>query len=428
MAVHLAQWIVRGVVCAFNVFNVRNTRFLSERKEERIEQMRQVYMDHYAGGPVRDEVLQEMLPYFQRHFGNPSSIHSHGEQPLQAITQARERVASLLGATTPEEVYFTSCGTEANNWAIKGTVWKNQARGRHVIVSVVEHFSVLYVANTLEQWGFEVTRVPVDEYGQVDPQEVRRAIRDDTILVSIMHSTPEVGTLQPIERIGQLTREAGVVFHTDAVGSVGNVPVNVEELGVDLLSCSADQFCGPRGAGALYVRKGTPIQRLLDGGAQEDGRRGGTENVPAVVGMGVAAEISQREMATNMAHKDRLARRLRDGLSERIDHLHWTGHPANRLPGYLSLSVEYVEGEAMLLFMDSEGIAVASGSACTSVSLKASHVLTAMGIPPDLAQGSLLFSMGKENTEADVDYVLEQFPPIIDRLRHMSPLYRGRSA
>lgn len=389
--------------------------------------MRKVYMDYYAGTPLRDEVLKAMLPYFQEHFGNPSSIHSYGEEPLQAVTEAREKVARLIDAAAPEEVYFTSCGTEANNWAIKGTVWKNQAKGRHVIFSAVEHFSVLYVANTLERWGFDVTRLPVDGYGQVDPEEVRKAIREDTVLVSIMHSTPEVGTLQPIEQIGRFTREAGVVFHTDAVGSVGNVPVDVQDLGVDLLSCSSDLFYGPRGVGALYMRKGTPTQRLLDGGAQEDGRRGGTENVPAIVGMGVAAEIAQRDMEANMAHKKATAQRLKEGLSERIDHLHWTGHPTERLPGYLSVSVEYVEGEAMLLFMDSDGIAVASGSACTSVSLKASHVLTAMGIPPDLAQGSLLFSMGRETTEEDVDYVLEQCPPIVERLRQMSPLYHKRA-
>jgi len=371
--------------------------------------------------------LEAMLPYFREHYGNPSSIHRLGEEPLRAVGEARQRVASLLGAAAPEEIYFTSCGTEANNWAIKGTVWKKQDKGRHVIISSVEHFSVLYVANTLERWGFEVTRLPVDRYGQVDPEEVRKAIRKDTILVSIMHSTPEVGTLQPIREIAGITQEAGVVFHTDAVGSVGRVPVNVRELGVDLLSCSADQFYGPRGVGALYMRRGTPTQRLLDGGAQEDGRRGGTENVPAIVGMGVAAEIAQRDLDVNMAHGRAMAERLRNGLSGRIGELHWNGHPTERLPGFVSVSVEYVEGEAMLLFMDAEGIAVASGSACTSVSLKASHVLTSMGIPPDLAQGSILFSMGRGTTAEEVDYVVEKFPPIVERLRNMSPLYHRRA-
>jgi len=388
--------------------------------------MRSVNMDCYAATPVREEVLQAMLPYFREHFGNPSSIHHLGEQPLKAMTEARGKVARLIGAKHPEEVFFTSCGTEANNWAIKGTVWKNRDRGQHVIISSVEHFSVLYVANTLERWGFEVTRLPVDKYGRVDPDDVKKAIRKDTILVSIMHSTPEVGTLQPIEEIAKVVKEAGVIFHTDAVGSVGRVPVDVERLGVDLLSCSADQFYGPRGAGALYMRRGTPTQRLLDGGAQEDGRRGGTENVPAIVGMGVAAELAMKEMDLRAAKVRELGRRLREGLSERIDHLHWNGHPTERLPGFESVSVEFVEGEAMLLFMDSAGIAVASGSACTSVSLKASHVLTAMGVPPDLAQGSLLFSIGYEVTEEDIDYVLEQFPPIVERLRKMSPLYRER--
>lgn len=388
--------------------------------------MRSVNMDVYAGTPVHEKVLEAMLPFFRERFGNPSSIHHLGEEPLKAITEARAKVARLLGARNPEEVYFTSCGTEANNWAIKGTVWKNREKGQHVVISSVEHFSVLYVANTLERWGFQVTRVPVDRYGQVDPEDVRKAIRKDTVLVSIMHSTPEVGTLQPIEEIAKVVKEAGVVFHTDAVGSVGRVPVNVEELGVDLLSCSADQFRGPKGVGALYMRRGTPTQRLLDGGAQEDGRRGGTENVPAIVGLGVAAELALTEMDARMAHAREMGQRLRQGLSERVDHLHWNGHPTRRLPGFESVSVEFVEGEAMLLFMDSVGIAVASGSACTSVSLKASHVLTAMGVPPDLAQGSLLFSMGEDTTEEDVDYVLEQFPPIVERLRKMSPLYHRR--
>ena len=388
--------------------------------------MRAVNLDYYAATPVREEVLRAMLPFFREHFGNPSSIHHLGELPLKAISEAREKVAKLLGAAAAEEVFFTSCGTEANNWAIKGTAWKNQSRGRHVIISSVEHFSVLYVGNTLERWGFEVIRLPVDSCGQVDPDDVRKAIRKDTILVSVMHSTPEVGTLQPIREIGKIAQEAGVVFHTDAVGSVGRVPVNVQELGVDLLSCSADQFGGPKGAGALYMKRGTPTQRLMDGGAQEDGRRGGTENVPAIVGMGVAAEIGLREMEENMAHGRALAARLREGLAQRIDHLRWNGHPIERLPGFESVSVEFVEGEGMLLFMDSAGIAVASGSACTSVSLKASHVLTAMGVPPDLAQGSILLSMGRETTLEDVDYVLEQFPPVVERLRKMSPLYRMR--
>jgi cysteine desulfurase len=389
--------------------------------------MKKVYMDYYASCPLRDEVLQAMLPFFQQHFGNPSSIHSDGEEPLEAITRAREQVAKLVGASTPEEIYFTSCGTEANNWAIKGTVWKNQARGKHVIISAVEHFSVVYVANTLERWGFEVTRVPVDQYGQVDPEDVRKAIRNDTILVSIMHSTPEVGTLQSIGEIGRMTGDAEIPFHTDAVGSVGNVEVNIQDLGVDLLSCAADQFGGPKGAGVLYLKRGTPTMRLLDGGGQEDGRRGGTENVPAIVGMGAAAELALSELAETGAHKQAMASRLHDGLAERIDELHWTGHPTKRLPGNVSVSVEYVEGEAMLLFMDSVGISVASGSACTSVSLKASHVLTAMGIPPDLAQGSILFSLSRETTPDDVDYVLEEFPPIVERLRKMSPLYHRRT-
>ena len=385
--------------------------------------MRRVYMDYSAGTPLKKEVYSAMEPYFLEHFGNPSSIHSMGEEPLQAITQSREKVAKLINAKRPEEIYFTSSGTEASNWALKGTAWKNKDKGRHIIISSIEHFSVLYVANTLERWGFEVTRLPIDNNARVNPEDVKKALRDDTILVSVMHSNSEVGALQPIREIAKYAREAGAVFHTDAVASVGNVPVDVQELGVDLLSLSANQFYGPKGVGALYMKRGTPTQRLIDGGAQEDGRRGGTENVPAIVGAGVAAEIAIREMDESMAHKKSLAERLHKGLSDRMDHIYFNGHPTERLPGYLSVSIEYVEGEAMLLFMDSEGIAVASGSACTSVSLKASHVLTGMGLPPDLAQGSILFSMGRENTADDVDYVLEKFPPIVDRLRQMSPLY-----
>lgn len=385
--------------------------------------MKRVYSDYMATTPTRTEVIQAMGIYFAEHFGNPSSIHNFGEEPLRAITQARERVASLIN-TTPDEVYFTSCGTESNNWALKGVIWANQDRGKHVIISQIEHFSVLYVANTLEKWGYEVTRLPVDNNGIVDPDDVAKALRDDTILISVIHSSSEIGTIEPIAEIGKIARERGVIFHTDAVASAGNIPVDCEDLHVDLLSLAANQFYGPKGIGVLYIRKGTKIQRLLDGGAQENGRRSGTENVAGIVGMGVAAHLAQREMEENIEHRKSLEKRLSEGLFEKIDHLQLNGHPELRLPGNVNISVKYVEGEAMLLFLDSVGIAVASGSACTSVSLKSSHVLTAIGVPPDLAQGSLLFSMGNENTLEDCDYVIEQFPPIVNRLREMSPLFR----
>ncbi len=388
--------------------------------------MKRVYTDYTATTPTRNEVIQAMGPYFKEHFGNPSSIHSYGEEPLGAITQARERVASLIN-TSPDEIYFTSCGTEANNWSLKGVAWANQQKGRHVIISQIEHFSVLYVANTLEKWGYEVSRLPVDRYGLVDPDDVAKAVRDDTILISVIHSSNEIGTIEPIAEIGKIAREQGVIFHTDAVAAAGNIPVDCEDLHVDLLSLAANQFYGPKGIGALYIRKGTRIQRLLDGGAQENGRRSGTENVPGIVGMGVAAHLAQKEMHENIEHRRSLEKRLSKGLFERIDHLQLNGHPEMRLPGNINISVKYVEGEAMLLFLDSVGIAVASGSACTSISLKSSHVLAAIGVPPDLAQGSLLFSLGKENTVEHCDYVIDQFPPIVNRLREMSPLFRKKA-
>jgi cysteine desulfurase len=325
------------------------------------------------------------------------------------------------------EIYFTSSGSEANNMAVKGIALMNRKRGEHIIVSAVEHLSVMNAAQTMEKLGFEVTRIPVDKYGLVDPEDVAKALRDDTILVSIMHANSEVGTIEPIVEISQVVKEQSkAYFHTDAVATVGHVPVDVKELGVDLLSLAGSQFYGPKGAGALYIKRATRIMPLIDGGTQEAGRRAGTENVPALVGLGVAAEMAAGDLEERRAHVVPLRDRLIERLTKEIDHVRLTGHPTKRLPGHVSVVVEYIEGEAMLLFLNMQGVAASSGSTCTSRALKASHVLTAMGVEPGLANGSLLLTLGRDNTMEDVDYFMEVFPPIVDRLRQMSPLYSGQ--
>jgi cysteine desulfurase len=338
------------------------------------------------------------------------------------MEEAREQVAALVSGS-PDEIVFTSTGSEANNLAVKGLAQGQIEKGKHIVVSAIEHFSVLNAVRTLEKAGFELTVLPVDKYGLVDPDEVARNIRKDTILVSIMHANGEVGTIQPIAEIGKRVKEAGVLFHTDAVASTGNIPVNVKELGVDALSLAANQFYGPKGAAALWVRKRTRLIPLIDGGVQEGGRRPGTENVPAIVGMGKAAELAIRDIPSRMEKFSHLRDRLINGLLSAIDHTILTGHPTQRLPHVASFCVEFIEGEAMLLLLNTQGVAAASGSACTSRALKASHVLIAMGMSHEIAQGSLLFSLGLDNNEQDIDYVVEKMPPIVDRLRQMSPLY-----
>jgi len=384
--------------------------------------MRKVYLDNAATTPILPEVLQAMLPYLKDAYGNPQSLHGWGDEAREAIEDARGKVAALVGSQ-PEEIIFTSSGTESNNFAIKGLAMAQQSKGKHIVVSAIEHFSVLHSARTLEKWGFEMTQVPVDKHGLVDPKEVARSLRKDTVLVSVMHANSEVGTIQPIREIAGLVKEAGAVFHTDAVATAGTMPVDVRELGMDALSLAGNQFYGPKGVGALWLKKGMRIIPFLDGGVQEGGWRAGTENVPAIVGLGKAAELAKTEMESGMAHLSTLRDRLIEGLLSRIEHVILTGHPTRRLPGNASFCVEFIEGEAMLMLLSQRGIAASSGSACTSRALKVSHVLTAMGIPAEVAQGSLLFSFGREDTEEDVDYVLEALPPIVDRLRQMSPLY-----
>jgi cysteine desulfurase len=386
-----------------------------------------VYADHLSSMPIHPKAYQAMVPYLTEFYGNPSSIHDSGEKAREAIEEARGRVAGLIGSSE-EEICFTSCGTESNNLALKGIAWAHQSRGKEMIISGIEHFSVMHTAAALERAGFKIVRLPVDSYGLVDPAVVEKNLTSQTILVSVMHANPEVGTIEPIAEIGRITRAKNILFHTDAVDSVGTIPVNVKELNVDLLSLSGSQFYGPKGAAALYIRKGVRVSPLLDGGIQERGLRAGTENVPAIVGMGVAADLAREEIPQRMSHLKKLQDKLTGELPRRIPYLRFFGHPSQRLPGNVSIAVEYIEGEAMLLFMDMEGIRISSGSACISRSLKVSHVMLAMGVDPATAQGSLLFSFGMQNTEADIDRILEALPPVVERLRNMSPVYRKAMA
>lgn len=384
--------------------------------------MNKVYLDRMAATPVHPDVLAAMHPLFSEAFGNPQSLHRAGQEAAAAVEEAREKVAALICARS-EEIVFTSCGSESNSFALKGLALANQSRGKHIVISAVEHLSVLNSARSLEKSGFRVTEVGVDGRGRLDPADVERALAADTVLVSVMTANNEVGTIEPVAEIGRICRSRNVLFHTDAVAAAGNIPLDVNALGVDALSMAADQFYGPKGSAALFLKKGTRIHPLIGGGIQEAGRRGGTENVPGIVGMGKAAEIAAAEMAAR-AEK---ARFLRDylvrSLPARVDHVVLTGHPDARLPHHASFCVEFVEGEAMLLSLDFHGISASSGSACTSRALKVSHVLLAMGLDHALAQGSLVFGLIDGTRREDIDHLLAVFPPVVDKLRKMSPLY-----
>ena len=385
--------------------------------------MKRVYLDYTATTPTRPDVVKAMLPYFTDVFGNPSSIHSYGQEGKEAIEEARVKVAELIGAQD-EEIVFTSGGTEADNFALKGVAYANEKKGNHIIASPIEHHAVMETCKFLEQRGFRVTFLPVDEYGLVDPDDVRRAITSETILISVMHANNEIGTIEPIAEIGKLAREAEICFHTDAVQTVGHIPVDVDEFGVDLLSLSAHKLYGPKGVGALYIRKGTKLTPFMHGGEQERRRRAGTENIPGIVGLGKAVELVRQEMSEEAERLTLLRDRLIKGLMEQIDRVHLNGHPRARLPNNVNVSIDFVEGESMVLNLDLEGICASTGSACSSASLEPSHVLLATGVLPEQAHGSLRLTLGRWTIEEDIQRVLEVLPRIVAKLRAMSPLLK----
>ncbi|WP_427339129.1 cysteine desulfurase NifS [Caloranaerobacter sp. DY30410] len=386
--------------------------------------MKYVYMDYAATTPVKKEVLEEMIPYFTEKYGNPSSIYRIGRESRAAIDEARERVAKIIGAKS-KEIYFTSGGSESDNWAIKGVAFANRDKGNHIITSKIEHHAVLHACEYLEKHGFEVTYLDVDEYGIVDLEQLRNAITDKTILITIMFANNEIGTIQPIEEIGKIAREKGVYFHTDAVQAIGNIEIDVNKLNIDLLSMSAHKFYGPKGVGALYIREGVKIHPYIHGGAQEKNRRAGTENVAGIVGLAKALELAYENLEEHNKKLIYLRDKLIKEVTSKIDYVRVNGHPEKRLPGNVNFSIEFVEGEALLLSLDMMGIAASSGSACTSGSLDPSHVLLAIGLPHEIAHGSLRFTLGDFNTEEDVDYVVENLVKIVGRLREMSPLYES---
>ena len=381
-----------------------------------------IYFDNAATTPVRKEVLDTILPYFSEHYGNASSVYSIARESKKAIDKAREQVANALGAE-PAEIFFTAGGSESDNWALKGIAESMSSKGKHIITSVIEHHAILHTCEYLESKGFEVTYLPVDEYGKVRIEDLKAAIRPDTILISIMFANNEIGTIEPIAEIGKIARENNIYFHTDAVQAVGHVKIDVKEMNIDMLSLSGHKLGAPKGIGALYIRKGVKLKSFIHGGAQERGRRAGTENVPGIVGLGKAIEMATAEMDELSPKLIKMRDKLITELTSRISHTKLNGHPTDRLPGNVNLSFEFIEGESMLLFLDMNGICASSGSACTSGSLDPSHVLLAIGLPHEKAHGSLRITLGHMNTEEEVDYLIEKLPPIVQRLRDMSPLY-----
>jgi len=380
-----------------------------------------VYMDHAATTFTKPEVLAEMLPYFTERFGNPSSVYSLARESKQAVEAARGRVAEALGAR-PEECYFTAGGSESDNWALKGVAFANRKKGNHIITSRIEHHAVLHPCQWLEKQGFEVTYLPVDQSGLVAPSDLEAAIRKDTILVSVMFANNEIGTIEPVGELGAIAHEHKVPFHTDAVQAVGNAPIDVQKMNIDLLSLSAHKFYGPKGVGALYIRRGTRIDSLIHGGGQEQKKRAGTENLAGIVGLGKAIELATQDIEGHNRKIQAMRDRLIKGILA-IPHTRLNGHPEKRLPGNVNISVEFIEGESMLLSLDGFGVCGSTGSACTSGSLEPSHVLLAIGLTHEIAHGSLRLTLGDANREEDVDYVLQVLPGVVDRLRAMSPLY-----
>ncbi|MBE3100839.1 MAG: cysteine desulfurase NifS, partial [Firmicutes bacterium] len=371
---------------------------------------------------TKPEVLEEMLPFFTEIYGNPSSVHSFGREARRAVDFARERTAKALNAE-PSEIFFTGGGSESDNWAIKGIAMANKKKGNHIITTTIEHHAVFDTCGYLERNGFEVTYLPVDKYGLVTPEQVRDAITDKTILITIAFANNEIGTIQPIKEIGAIAREKKVYFHTDAVQAIGNVPVDVEEMNIDLLSLTGHKFYGPKGVGALYIKRGVKIISYIHGGAQERNRRAGTENLPGIVGLGKAIELAIENLSEHSIKLKAMRDRLIDEITSRVDHIRLNGHPTKRLPGNVNFSFEFIEGESLLLSLDIKGIAGSSGSACTSGSLDPSHVLLGIGLSHEIAHGSLRLTLGDQNTDEEIDYVLEVLPGIVERLRDMSPLF-----
>lgn len=387
--------------------------------------MERIYLDNAATTRVRPEAVQAALPIMTEIYGNPSSIHSFGREAKKALEKARCQVAAAIGAKK-EEIYFTAGGSESDNWALKGVAHTLSSKGKQIITTAIEHHAILHTCAALEKEGFTVTYLPVDEYGRVTAEQVEKALTPETILVSVMMANNEIGTVEPIAEIGAVCKAHKVLFHTDAVQAVGHLPIDVKAMNIDLLSLSGHKFYAPKGTGALYIRTGVRLQNLIEGGAQERSRRAGTENLPAIVGMGAAIELITAEMPEETPRMTALRDKLIRGILDAIPESRLNGHPTQRLPGNVNISVRYIEGESLLLSLDMAGIAASSGSACTSGSLDPSHVLLAIGLPHEIAHGSLRFSLGRETTEEQIDYVLEQLPKIVERLRAMSPLYADR--
>lgn len=386
--------------------------------------MKRVYLDNAATAPTRPEVVEAMLPYFSEHFGNPSSVHSHGRDASKGVTEAREHVARLLGAADPAEIIFTSGGTESDNLAIIGTALARRDKGNHIITTQIEHHAVLHTCEYLEKYfGCEVTYLPVDEFGMVNPEDVRKAITDKTILITIMFANNEIGTIQPVAEIGAIARERGVLFHTDAVQAVGSLPINVEQMKIDMLSLSAHKFNGPKGIGALYVRRGIKLVPHMHGGAQERKRRGSTHNTTGIIGLGKAAELSLADMDEKREKLTKMRDRLIGEIERKIPEVVLNGHRTERLPNNVNFSFKFIEGESLLLNLDLKGVSASSGSACTSGSLDPSHVLLAIGRSHEVAHGSLRMSLGIYNTDEELNYVMQILPEIVEKLRAMSPLW-----
>lgn len=385
---------------------------------------KRIYMDYSATTPMKKEVLDAMMPYFTENFGNASSVHSFGRDAKNVINQSRETISKAIGANR-EEIYFTAGGTESDNWAIKGIAKSMKAKGNHIITSKIEHHAVLHTCETLEKEGYEVTYLDVDEYGLINLDELKAAIKDTTILISIMFINNEIGTMQPVKEIGAIAKEKGVLFHTDAVQAFGNTPINVDELNIDMLAISSHKIYGPKGIGAMYIRRGIRMGAFIDGGAQERKRRAGTENVAGIVGFAKATELAMNGMDAHIEKLTALRERLREGIMGKIPYAKYNGHPTQRHPGNVNICFEFIEGESLLLSLDLVGVAASSGSACTSGSLDPSHVLMSIGLTHEIAHGSLRLTVGDFTTEEDVDFVIENLVGIVDRLRQMSPLYEA---